>query len=150
MCHEVVDDTMLVIQGPSAPSGEEWTAHCRGHATLTYHGVLVVADQSCPGPTSRQRAELADAFKARARVPDVAVVTASSAHRGIVTVMNWLQKGSLKAYPPTRLGEALKYAGVAPSAYGRIVRRIHELALSVNAPWIVQAVTLPSVHEASP
>ena len=119
MRHEVVANTMLVIQGPRAPSAEDWTAHCHGHATLSYAGVLVVADRGCPGPNPSQRTELTEAFKRRGVFPNVAVVTDSAAQRGIVTVMRWLQKNTLQAYAPIRLADALTFAGVAPAARAR-------------------------------
>jgi len=150
MRHEIVANTMLVVSGPWPPAPEEWNARCRDCATLDYGGVLVVVDPACPGPSSRQRMELAEAFKSRGCLTNVAVVTDSPAHRGIVTVMNWMQKGSLKAYGPARFAEALKHAGAAPSARAAIVRRVHELALQLNAPGIVRAMALDSALEPPP
>jgi hypothetical protein len=150
MRHEIVESTLLAVNGPNAISPEDWTSYCRCCGSLGYGGVLVIVDRSCSGPTSRQRAESAKTFEERGKFPNVAVVTASSAHRGIVTVMSWVQRANLRAYSPARLAEALRYAGVEPSAWGRILQRVHELALSLDAPWIVQNITLDPASEVHP
>ena len=150
MRHEVLATTMLCVHGPLAVDDAEWTVWCGDSAAWSYDGVLVVVDRSCPGPNAQQRAELAEHMAKRASSPRTAVVTASAAHRGIVTVLNWLQKGTLKAYPPARLDEALKYAGVAPSARRKLLLRVHELAGELNSSWILQAIAIDPAIEVRP
>ena len=150
MRHEVVDNTVLIVQGPCAPAAEEWSAQCRDCNRLDYGGVLVVVDRDCPGPSSRQRMELAGALRDSGRFPSIAIVTDSPAHRGIITVMNWMQSGTIKAYGPARFAEALKYAGVAPSARAAMLRRVHELAVQLNAQWILRAIALHPAQELTP
>jgi hypothetical protein len=150
MRHEVIGDTMLVVHGACAAASEEWNALCRDFDTLDFTGVLIVANRGCPGPTSHQRVRLAESFTKRGRYPNSAVVTDSPAHRGIVTVLNWMQKATLKAYGPARFTEALKYVGVAPSQREPMLRRIQELAVDLNAPCIVPTTALDSTPEAHP
>jgi hypothetical protein len=142
MLYEVVGNTLLCIHGPLDVNDEEWVAYCRDSATLSYVGTFAVVDRSGIGPNSRQRAEHSVALAKRTSPPRIAVVTDSKAHRGIVTVMNWMQRGTLKAFSPAQLREALNYAGVAPTARGQILRRVHELAIGVSSPWIAQTIPL--------
>ena len=150
MRHEVVAGTLLCIHGPLPVDDAEWTAYCAESVKLSHMGVLVVADRSSPGPNSRQRAELAESLAKRASHPKVAVVTASAAHRGIVTVMTWLQKGTVKAYSPARLSEALSYASVAPSARAQVLRRVHELGVDLDSRWIAQTIPIDPAIETRP
>jgi len=150
MRHEVVANTLLIVHGPLAVDDAEWTSYCDESATLSCGGALVVVDRSSPGPNARQRAQLAECIARRGSHPQVAVIAASAAHRGIVTVMNWLQKGSVKAYSPARLSEALSYASVAPSARALVLRRVHELAVDLNSSWIVQAIAIEPTIETHP
>jgi hypothetical protein len=147
MRHEVIANTLLLVHGPGAVDPVEWSAYCVDCATLSYEGELVVVDRGCVGPTSQQRAELSSSFAKRAQAPNVAIVTTSAAHRGIATVLNWLQKGTLKLYTPARMDEALAYAGVAVSARATVLRRIHELAASLDSTWIVQTIALAPTSE---
>jgi hypothetical protein len=142
MRHEVIANTLLVVHGPGPVDAAEWSVYCVDCATLSYEGELVVVDRGCPGPTAQQRAELSKHFGKRAQAPNVAVVTASAAHRGIATVLNWLQKGTLKLYTPARIDEALAYAGIAPAVRPTILRRVHELAAAIDSTWIVQTIAL--------
>lgn len=150
MRHEIVGSTLLIVHGPGAPDPKEWTSYCRSCATLDFHGVLVVVDRSSPGPSSRQRAEVTASLGKRPRLPNVAVVTSSAAHRGIVTVMSWLKGANLKAYSPLRLDDALTYAGVAASDRGALLRRVHELALGLDSAWIVETLGLDRTVEQTP
>ena len=147
MRYEVAANILLVVHGPRTIDANEWSSYCLARGALSYEGELVVVDRSCPGPTSLQRAELSRSLGKRTPIPNVAVISASAAHRGIATVLNWMQKGTLKLYTPARLDDALKYAGVAPSAKGTILRRVRELAIAVDSPWIAEVIALAPTTE---
>jgi hypothetical protein len=140
MAYETWERTVLMVHGPCAFTPAEWTRYAERCAQNDYVGVIVLADPLCPGPNAKQRAESTRVWKARSAPPLVSVVTQSAVHRGMVTVMNWLQHGNVAAYHPSRLVEALQFARVAPAAQHGALEQLHALASRVESRWSVDAL----------
>jgi hypothetical protein len=62
-------------------------------------------------------------------------------HRGIVTVVSWMQKGNVVAFSPNELSAAMDFAGLTPARRGVALSRVHELARRVGSTWIARTVT---------
>jgi hypothetical protein len=140
MCHEVFENTLLVVHGPKPASAEEWTAYTEEGTVLHYGGILVVTDIAYPGPDAKQRAQGTAAVRRRGVYPHIAVVTASAVHRCIVTAFSWMQRGNVTAYHPSRLREAMDYAGVSPARRTKVLLRVHDLARELESTWIPRSV----------
>ena len=140
MCHEVFENTLLVVHGPRPAAAEEWSAYLADGLVLQYGGVLVVADLASPGPNAKQRVEGSAAVRRRGVYPHIAVVTASTVHRCIVTAFSWMQRGNVVAYHPSRLREAMDFAGVSPARRTKVLLRVHDLARELESTWIPRSV----------
>jgi hypothetical protein len=144
MSCEVMAETLIVVHGPIAPDPGEWMAFANRSRARDFHGMLVIVDDAFPGPSAAQRSEIAASNKLRGVYPRVAVVTPSLVHRGMVTVIGWLQRNNLSSFHPDRLEQALAFTGAPQAAWPGIVERVHALATGLNAPWIVQHIRLAS------
>jgi hypothetical protein len=142
MAMEVFGRTLLVVHGARPASVQEWDRYLVEFIVPGLSGVLIVVDSSYPGPTALQRAQATEAAKQAGIFPRIAVVTGSRMHRGIVTVVTWMQRGNLVAFSPKELPAAMDFVGIAPERRGVALSRVHELARRVGALWITQAVTL--------
>jgi hypothetical protein len=114
---------------------------------LQYGGVLVVTDLAYPGPDARQRVQGSAAVRKRGLYPHIAVVTASAVHRCIVTAFSWMQRGNVAAYHPSRLREAMDYAGVSPARRTKVLLRVHDLARELESTWIPRSVRWSSAMQ---
>lgn len=74
------------------------------------------------GPNARQR-RLLDEVNAEAR-PRVAVATASSVARGIVTAISWFGHTEIRSFHPNELDAALAYLGIPLAERPRVERSI--------------------------
>jgi hypothetical protein len=142
MVMEVFERTLLVVHGSRPASVQEWNRYLAQFINPGLSGVLIVVDSSYPGPTALQRAQATDAAKQAGIFPHIAVVTGSRMHRGIVTVVSWMQRGNLVAFSPRELPAAMDHVGLEPERRGVALSRVHELARRIGALWITQAVTL--------
>ncbi len=142
MVMEVFERTLLVVHGSRPASAQEWNRYLAKFIDPGLSGVLIVVDSSYAGPTALQRAQATDAAKQAGIFPRIAVVTGSRMHRGIVTVVSWMQRGNLVAFSPRELAAAMDYVGLEPERRGVALSRVHELARRIGALWITQAVTL--------
>ncbi len=142
MSMEMFGRTLLAVHGPEPATVAEWNRYVVDSNAAHVAGVLVVVDQSYPGPTALQRAQANATAKYHNRYPPIAVVTASILHRGIVTVFSWLQKGNILAYSPTQLSAAMDYARIAPTSRVSALSRVHELARRVGSSWIQDSMRL--------
>ena len=140
MCHEVFENTLLVVHGPRPASADEWAAYLADGLVLQYRGILVVTDLAYPGPDAKQRVQGSAAVRKRGVYPHIAVVTASAVHRCIVTAFSWMQRGNVAAYHPSRLREAMDYAGVSPARRTKVLLRVHDLARELGSTWIPRSV----------
>jgi hypothetical protein len=148
MCHEVFENTFLVVHGPRPAAAAEWDAYLADGMVLQYGGVLVVTDIACPGPDAKQRVQGSAAVRKRGLYPHIAVVTASAVHRCIVTAFSWMQRGNVAAFHPSRLREAMDYAGVSPARRTKVLLRVHDLARELESTWIPRSVRWSSAMRA--
>jgi hypothetical protein len=144
MSCEMFERTLIAVHGREPATTEEWTRYVTDSNAAGLAGVLVVTDAKYGGPTALQRAQANAAAKEHGRYPPIAVVIGSAAHRGIVKLFSWMQKGNVVAYAPTELVAAMRYAGIEPRAQGVALLRLHELARRVDSSWIQRFVTLGS------
>jgi hypothetical protein len=142
MAMEVFERTLLVVHGARPASAQEWNRYLVDFIVPGLSGVLIVVDSSYAGPTALQRAQATDAAKQAGIFPPIAVVTGSRMHRGIVTVVSWMQKGNLVAFSPKELSAAMELVGLEPARHRVALLRVHELARRVGSIWITHAVTL--------
>lgn len=142
MAMEMFERSLLVVHGARPASAQEWNRYLAEFILPDLSGVLIVVDSSYAGPTALQRAQATDTAKQAGIFPRIAVVTGSRMHRGIVTVVSWMQRGNLVAFSPRELPAAMDYVGIAPDRRVVALSRVHELARRVGALWITQAVTL--------
>lgn len=142
MAMETFERSLLVVHGARPASAPEWNRYLAEFILPSLSGVLIVVDSSYAGPTALQRAQATDAAKQAGIFPPIAVVTGSRMHRGIVTVVSWMQRGNLVAFSPRELSSAMDFVGIEPARRGVALSRVHELARRVGALWITQAVTL--------
>lgn len=97
------------------PTDAEWTKML-GHMLErkdTLRAVLAVG-QGDGGPTSRQRAELAETLKRMPRRLPFALLTDSRVARGVLTAINWLTKkqNESRAFPLYDLDFAMTFLGL--------------------------------------
>lgn len=142
MAMEVFECALLVVHGARPASAQEWDRYLAEFIDPSLSGVLIVVDSSYPGPTALQRAQATDAAQQAGIFPPIAVVTGSRMHRGIVTVVSWMQRGNLIAFSPKELSAAMDFVGLEPERRVVALSRVHELARRVGSLWITQAVTL--------
>lgn len=146
MAFELVHQTLIVVHGPKAAAPDEWTAYATRSEGADYEGIVVVVDREFPGPSSAQRAAGSAALKRRGTFPNIAVVTPSTLHRGIVSVLGWLQRNNLSAFQPGRFEQALRYAKVPETQWPSTLERVHALATQLDAPWIVESCSLATAE----
>ena len=135
--------TVLVVHGARPASGQEWNRSLEEFNLPGVSGILIVVDPNYPGPTALQRAQASEAAKRTGLFPPIAVVTGSGLHRGIVTVISWMQKNNLVAFSPKELSAAMDFVRLEPERRGAALSRVHELARRVGSTWIAQTVSFP-------
>lgn len=120
-------NTAVLVHGRENPADDEWGPYIEALRDLVTRvgeiTVLVVTDGG--GPNSVQRAELNERVLA-GRTMLGAVVTESRIARGIVTALSWFNSG-IKAYPPVRLREALRYLGLEEEAQAEALFMVSRL-----------------------
>ena len=92
------------------------------------------------GPTSTQRKYLNDLLAGR-HVP-VAVMSSSTAVRGVVTALSWFNR-KIKAFPPEGLADALTYLEI-PNPIAFIRHEMAKLRTSLGRDERAAALTIPS------
>lgn len=118
-------DLGLLVHAPIEPKEpdwnrtvERWKAFAQPLRERGRQPLCVVWSGTGEGPNAKQRRVL-DEVNATLR-PRVAVVTASSVARGIVTAIAWFGHTEIRAFHPADLGGSLTYLGI-PLAHADLV-----------------------------
>lgn len=113
-------DLGLLMHAPVPPADsdwdrtiERWGRFGRRIRAAGRQPCCLVVSRGGEGPNARQR-RLLDEINAELR-PRVAVATASSVARGIVTAISWFGHTEIRAYQPHELEQALAFLGIAAS-----------------------------------
>lgn len=129
MAFKVIDRLFIVVYGTHDPTDEEWVSYLKD---VERHGIdrtmqLIATEGG--GPTSTQRRYLNDLLAGRS-VP-VAVMSGSTAIRGMVTALSWFNR-KIRAFPPTGLADALAYLEIPLSRIELIEREMGKLRTSLG------------------
>lgn len=129
MAFKVIDRMFIVVYGSHDPTDEEWLNYLED---VKRHGIdrtmqLIATEGG--GPTSTQRKILNDLLAGR-HVP-VAVMSGSTAVRGVVTALSWFNR-KIKAFPPEGLADALSYLEIPQSRIVLIEREMTRLRASLG------------------
>lgn len=123
-------DLMVTVHGALPPTDEEWRAYLEFSRTCVGRVTRSLVVSSGAGPNGRQRTMLMKEFPEFAPVP-VAIVSASSMTRGIVTALSWFGK-KIQAFEPSQLPGALEYLGVPPERHAAVLDRLEKLTGSLS------------------
>lgn len=131
----LIENTIVVVHTAAPPSMEEWSTYIDtvldgGRAfggDLTRCRQLVITDGGGPNSMQRAQAQKAAAQMNGALMP-VAVVSASTFVRGIVTAFNWFNM-NLRAFSPSEVKAAFAFLELDP----QVVRSIWVELASMQA-----------------
>lgn len=126
----------ILLHTEAAPSDAEWTAFVTATEVAARQAgkdfsqlrQLVITDGG--GPSSTQRKQ-ANAMLGGSTIR-VAVVSQSTAIRGVVTALSWFNS-LIKAFNPDELKEALSYLEVPEGADDKVMRDIRTLREQLGA-----------------
>jgi len=118
MAFQKVGDYFVLVHTAVAPTDEEWDEWLEFY---TFGSILVVTDGGAP--TASQRKRMKDRVDVLQRMnaaprkkdPRVAIITASSFVRGVITALRWFYyHEAYAAFPPEHYNEAMTYLEVPP------------------------------------
>jgi len=129
MAFKVIDRLFIVVYGAHDPTDEEWIFYLQD---VERHGIdrtmqLISTDGG--GPTATQRRYLNELLAGRS-VP-VAVMSSSSAIRGVVTALSWFNR-KIRAFAPSGLRDAIAYLEIPASRSDLIEREMNKLRRSLD------------------
>lgn len=112
MAFRVVDRVLVLVHAAEDPGDDEWMEYVQeikrqGSVLLPQ---IVLTDGGRPNST--QRKLLTDVLAGRGM--KVAVLSASTLVRGVVTAISWFNR-DIRSFEPHALGHALEYLGVPTS-----------------------------------
>ena len=130
-------ERIVLVHAAITIDDAEWNTY----AALTLNrrpvGTLVLVPPGCPGPNADQRRSLSDAVK-RAGEPPIAIITHSPLHRHMITAMNWLSGGSMRAFSPDEIDAACEYGGFTGGAKAEALalagRFTRQLGIAMHFP----------------
>ncbi len=118
MAFQRVGDYFVLVHNAMAPTEEEWDEWMQQY---TYASILVVTDGGAPTASQRKRLKTrvdelraSPSYVPNKKEPKVAIVTASSFVRGVITALRWFYHDSYAAFPPDHINQALTYLDVPP------------------------------------
>jgi hypothetical protein len=122
---------IIALHGSEPPTDDEWDGYMalgRGFFEQNPNGDMRGFTVTLGGgPTSKQRAVLAEFFKGRPS-PLAAVVTESVIARGIVTAIRWLSGVQGRAFRFRDYGQALEYVGITAAESPRFLSELRVLS----------------------
>jgi hypothetical protein len=124
----------LIVHALEAPSAEEWNAHVvameRGIARIS--GLMVVSGGAVPN--AAQRSMVASMFERQPKHPTVAVMTASTIERNIITAFSWIMRNPIRGFAANRAAEAFDYLDVPRGARSDVLGLAAEWAAELGNP----------------
>ena len=127
LVYELCGETLVLVHARAAVTDGDWITLCDVIREHRPAGVLVFAPSGCPGPDAGQRRHLTATME-RAGGHPVAVLTRVSLHRHIITALNWLGGGSMRAFSPDELDAACSYVGLTSANRSQVLATAERLA----------------------
>lgn len=129
IAYKVIDRLFIVVYAAADPTDDEWQGYLE---EVKHHGIertMQLISTEGGGPTATQRRYLNELLDGRT-VP-VAVMSASTRIRGVVTALSWFNR-SIRAFPPSGLSDALAYLEIPQSRMDLIQREMKKLRASLG------------------
>jgi hypothetical protein len=116
VCAFAYEDVVVVVHGASRPADGEWGVMIDLWVQHRPRALVVFTPRSCPGPTAKQRSEVATAWKTIGDHVPMAMITESRVIRGMLTAMQWLTRQPATPYAPNKLEAACHALGIDEAA----------------------------------
>jgi len=117
MAFQKVGDYFVLVHNAMSPTDDEWDEWLQFYG---FGSILVVTDGGAPTASQRKRMkarveELQAHQQPGKKDPRVAIMTASSFVRGVITALRWFYyHDAYAAFPPDHLTQALTYLEAPP------------------------------------
>ncbi len=136
---ELVGDIVLCIHNANAPSDSEWQVYvdcCLAAARLNQGDFsrvrqVVFTDGGAPNGAQREKAVAAVEPLKGAKEGKVAVMSASSIVRGIVTVFNWFNF-AVRAFAPSRVEDAFRFLSINADESAKVWRAAERMGATLD------------------
>jgi sugar (pentulose or hexulose) kinase len=125
---------IVSVNGRTDPTDAEWDAYMEAITqTLAHHkGDLTrirgISISAGGGPASAQRAKVNQLLSGR--TVRVAIITASSVGRGIVTALSWFNP-MIRAFSPARLSDAIRYLELPQNTQDALRAQLKSIAVAL-------------------
>jgi hypothetical protein len=133
LVYESTPDCLVVVRGRETPTDEEWRGYLRLiertiAETVPARALVITLGGS---PTPQQRMQLNDVLAPVEATVRVAVLTASTYARGVVSVLSAENPG-YRVFSPAEMDAALTYLGVRPSLTPALLEVVDRLRAQVG------------------
>lgn len=134
MGFKIVGTLHIIVCGEKDPTADDWLAYVRALQEEERKGIDVAEWRTLTfsdggGPNAAQRKSISDLLKGRAS--PIAIVTANSIMRGVITALSWFNP-KCRAFAPTDIGGALNFLGVPPLKFGAIKQTAQDIQREVG------------------
>jgi hypothetical protein len=134
MGFKIVGTLHIIVCGDKDPTMDDWAAYMQALQEEERKGVDVsqwrtVTFSDGGGPNATQRKAVSDLLKGRAS--PIAIITANSVMRGVITALSWFNP-KCRAYAPSDMGSALNFLGVPLARFDSIKQTAQEIQRTIR------------------
>jgi hypothetical protein len=129
IAYRAIDDLFIVAYGILDPTADEWLRYLDEVGKHGFERTKQLIYTAGGGPNSAQRKLLNDRLDGR-QVP-VAVMSDSTAIRGVCTALSWFNR-AVKAFQPTEFAAALRHLSIPESLAPSIEQEMTSLRAEVE------------------
>jgi hypothetical protein len=135
MAFQKVGDYFVLVHNAMSPLDEEWDEWLEFYS---FGSILVVTDGGAPTASQRKRMkdrvdQLRSSVAPGKKDPRVAIMTASSFVRGVITALRWFYyHDAYAAFPPEHLNQAMTYLEAPPKHHLGLKAAVQALRLQLK------------------